>query len=118
MPEPLETSKHAEYYTLFIHLFYLQEGCYDIVRDENGCIKSIIVIERGITLFGSTFSRRYRYRYKGKQAEFTGHSIKGKERSEPIVTEVEKDDGDSSNGTWQRALGKSRRLSRVLMGFS
>lgn len=107
-----------------------QEGCYDITRDENGCIKTIIVFERGITVFGSTFSRRYRYRYKRKQRESINPSAKGKLQAVTtdaadevdVVNDVDKDDDDgevggSSNGTWRRAF-KARRLSRVLMGLS
>ncbi|KIM38487.1 hypothetical protein M413DRAFT_447723 [Hebeloma cylindrosporum] len=39
-----------------------QEGCYDVVADLDGRPDALMVVERGIPLFGAPFSRRYRHR--------------------------------------------------------
>ena len=39
-----------------------QEGCYDVVTDSDGRPEALMVVERGIPLFGVPFFRRYRHR--------------------------------------------------------
>ncbi|KAJ7580253.1 hypothetical protein C8J56DRAFT_1169471 [Mycena floridula] len=76
-----------------------QEGSYDIIRDENGRVTSVSVFERGITMLGTTFSRRYSHRYRYKEKELRRHEeakAKAAVENEASTTRVSESPDDTT----------------------